>query len=207
MCHTVRKVQCSPLCCLGMTGEPKWLEVPHTVRRGAYTQLNSSSTDSGKTKMFLFVLHSRTHTHTHTPITPCFKLYLNNSRLLEKTSLHSPLQSLNLIQFFTVRENVISTSEKYACTYSQFYWIPSSLWLPLLRACIAARLPSSGNPPPPKWNTKTWEAEMCGACIRSLHPLLHIITRELEWKRINCKKSGTLLRLPNTWNALPSVKQ
>lgn len=106
MCHTVRKVQCSPLCCLGMTGEPKWLEVPHTVRRGAYTQLNSSSTDSGKTKrcFCLFCIAGHTHTHTPLPITPCFKLYLNNSRLLEKTSLHSPLQSLNLIQFFTVRK-------------------------------------------------------------------------------------------------------
>lgn len=203
----------SPVFSTLLPGNDWWAEVAgsasHSEKRSLYTAKQQFNWFRKNKEMFLFVLHSRTdtHTHTHLPITPCFKLYLNNSRLLEKTSLHSPLQSLNLIQFFTVRENVISTSEKYACTYSQFYWIPSSLWLPLLRACIAARLPSSGNPPPPKWNTKTWEAEMCGACIRSLHPLLHIITRELEWKRINCKKSGTLLRLPNTWNALPSVKQ
>lgn len=131
MCHTVRKVQCSPLCCLGMTREPKWLEVPHTVRRGAYTQLNSSSTDSGKKKrcFCLFCIAGHTYTRTHT--TPCFKLYLNNSRLLEKASLPSPLQSLNLIQFF-------HCERKFNLNFREVHLYPLPILLNPILAVVAS---------------------------------------------------------------------
>lgn len=59
---------------------------------------------------------------------------------------------------------------------------------------------------------KLQEVEMCGACIRSLHPLLHIITSELdsvafEWKPTNCKNCGTLITSLTPLNTLLSLNQ
>lgn len=46
MCHTVRNVQCSPLCCQSNRNRrsaPKWLEVPGTVNIRVYTELKGNS--------------------------------------------------------------------------------------------------------------------------------------------------------------------
>ena len=46
MCHTVRNVQCSPLCCQSnrnYRSAPKWLEVPGTVNIRVYTEFKGNS--------------------------------------------------------------------------------------------------------------------------------------------------------------------